>query len=399
LRILFVAYGSSSHTARWIAQLESQNWDIHLFPVDEYYLYPDLRQITVHRLFRYNPELIDKSVRQQTLWWPFRRGRERLRKTVDRFSKDRLIDSARLARAIASIKPDIVHSMDIKGGLLTLAAHEILNGSFPKWIHSSWGSDLFYFGRQDEYRERMKACLSACDFLAADCQRELDLAPEFGFKNEMLGVFPGAGGFEIDEMRRFRHPGPTSQRRIIALKGRHGVLGGRALFAIKALEICAADLRDYEVIMYMPQGDEIVPHALRYVSFATGLRAKVFAEHRPYEEILSMIGSARIAIGLGMTDGTPHAMLEAMVMGAFPIQSNTADTRGWIEDGKNGLLVPPEDAEAIAAAIRQAISDDRLVDEADRINGQLTRERLDRSVVVPKVIAAYRRVAANGGAS
>lgn len=395
MRILFVAFGSSSHTARWISQLRGENWDLHLFPVDEYYLYPDLRDVTVHQLFRYaSSQRIDTTVRQATLWWPFQRGRMRIRNALRRLPGNPISDPARLARLIRSLKPDIVHSMDMRGAILTLAGYEKLNGSFPQWIHTSWGSDLFYFGRQEGYEAGIRGALATCGFLMADCQRELDLAPEFGFNREVLGVFPGAGGFHIEEMCQFRQVGPVSSRRVIMLKGRQGHLGGRALVALQALHMCADALGKYEIVIYMPQGDSIVPYAAEYISLVTGLRIRVMPEHSPYEEILRLMGSARIAISVGMTDGTPHSMLEAMVMGAFPIQSNTADTRGWVEDSRNALLVPPEDAEAIAAAIRKAVSDDAMVDEADEINAQRTRDRIDISVIKPRVIETYKAIAA-----
>jgi hypothetical protein len=396
LRILFIAFGSSSHTARWISQLSDQKWDLHLFPVDEYYLYPGLRDVTVHTLFSVNSKELAPSVRQSSLWWPWQRGRIRLGGTLQRLPGEPMSAPARLARLIRKLKPDIVHSMEMQhGAYLTLAGRERLNGSFPPWMYSSWGSDVYYFGKQPEHVGRIRAVLSACDYLMGDSQRDLDLAREFGFKGETLGVFPGAGGFEIDQMQKFRRPGPVAARRIIAVKGRQDLLGGRALVALQAIHLCADALGDYEIVVYMPQGDSIVTHAAQYIKFVTGLNIRVLPEHRPYEEILTMMGSARIAIGIGMTDGTPHSMLEAMVMGAFPIQSNTADTRGVIRDGENGLLVPPEDAGAIAAAIRRAVSDDNLVDQAGETNNKLTRERIDERIIKPRVIAAYQMVAAN----
>ncbi len=308
-------------------------------------------------------------------------------------------DAARLARLIRSLKPDIVHSLHMQsGGYLTLASREKLTGAFPPWIYSSWGSDIYFYGRQPEHQTRIRSVLAACDYLICDCQRDVGLALEFGFKGEILGVFPGAGGFEIDQMRPFRQPGPVSARRVIALKARQNHLGGRALVALHALHLCADVLGEYEIVLYMPQGDSIVPYAAEYIAFATGLRIRVVPENSPYDEILSLMGSARIAISVGMTDGTPLSMLEAMVMGAFPIQSNTADTRGWIEDGKNGLLVPPEDVDAIAAAIRKAVSDDRMIDHAAEINAKIT-ERIDIEAVRPKVIEMYKRIAGDNPAA
>jgi hypothetical protein len=58
----------------------------------------------------------------------------------------------------------------------------------------------------------------------------------------------------------------------------------------------------------------------------------------------------------------------------------------------NGAIVPHDDPEAIARAIRRAAIDDALVDSAAEINLQLARERLDTSVIVPQVHAMYNRV-------
>jgi len=86
-------------------------------------------------------------------------------------------------------------------------------------------------------------------------------------------------------------------------------------------------------------------------------------------------------------------MLESMVMGAFPIQSNTADTRGWVEDGVNGRVVPPEDPVALADAIRDVLRNPDLIDRADQLQPAILDPRIDISVVRPTVIDHYRRIA------
>lgn len=86
-----------------------------------------------------------------------------------------------------------------------------------------------------------------------------------------------------------------------------------------------------------------------------------------------------------------------MIMGSFPIQSNTSCLNEWVRDGETGLLVPPEDPEAVAAAIRRAVADDGLVDRAAEVNARVAAERLDESVIRPQAVAIYRRVAAQKG--
>jgi glycosyltransferase involved in cell wall biosynthesis len=88
-------------------------------------------------------------------------------------------------------------------------------------------------------------------------------------------------------------------------------------------------------------------------------------------------------------------MLDAMVMGAFPIQSDTVSTAEWITHGENGLLVPPDDAVALADAIRQALFNDGLVDNAAKINAGIAARRLDHTVIGQHVVAMYKRVFAD----
>jgi glycosyltransferase involved in cell wall biosynthesis len=58
-----------------------------------------------------------------------------------------------------------------------------------------------------------------------------------------------------------------------------------------------------------------------------------------------------------------------------------------------GLIVPPEDPEPVAAAIRRALSDDALVNRAAELNARVARERLDELVIRPQVIVMYKKIA------
>ena len=80
-------------------------------------------------------------------------------------------------------------------------------------------------------------------------------------------------------------------------------------------------------------------------------------------------------------------------MGSFPIQSWTACADEWIEDGRTGILVPPEDPEVVEAAIRRALADDDLVNQAAEENSQTCRERLDYDFLKAKTIELYLNVA------
>ncbi|NBO68623.1 MAG: glycosyltransferase family 1 protein [Actinobacteria bacterium] len=94
-----------------------------------------------------------------------------------------------------------------------------------------------------------------------------------------------------------------------------------------------------------------------------------------------MFRNTRIYIGISLSDAASMSLLEAMVCGAFPIQTNTSCADEWIVNGKSGFIVSPDDHEGLVKAIRTALENDDLVDEAAQINYEVARNRLDRSVI------------------
>jgi hypothetical protein len=407
LRILFVAMANSIHTAHWMDQLNGLGWDIRLFPVEDVLPHPDLKQITVHDVmfsagFSQLPQLKNRAIRLVDrfwpIWrggWPFPRGAGLARRVVE--SRIPLFRERawRLARTIEQIKPDMVHSLEIQhAGYLTLDAKRLIPSGFPKWIVTCWGSDIYLFGRLAEHKERVRAVLSECDYLSADCQRDIELARALGFIRESLPVFPGGGGYDLRRMLRHRAPGPVSARRLIMLKG-YQTWSGRALTALRAIELCQDCLQGYRVAVYSTSPE--VKIAAELTSQSTGIPIDIVPACSD-EELWALRGRTRIHIGLGISDGSSPAILEAMVLGSFPIQSYTSCADEWIQDGESGLLVPPEDQQAVATAIRRAVSDDALVDRAAEINARVCAERLERSFMSAQAIAMYRRIAAQTSA-
>lgn len=395
MRILFVAMANSIHTARWVDQLAGHGWDLHLFPSTDSWVevHPELRNVTLHHTGFRNPAQGAKGVRFRGVSFARRVEdvwRRRVRKEK---GDDRRAD--RLAGLIARLRPDVVHSMEIQhGGYLTLEASRRLGRLFPPWIVTNWGSDIYLFGRLAEHAPKIREVLAGCDYYSCECLRDVSLAKSFGFAGTVLPVFPNAGGFDLAEVARLRQPGSASARRAIMLKG-YQHWGGRALTGLRALERCADLLGGYEVWIYSATPDVAV--AAELFAESTGIRVTLLPKGTPHQEILSRHGRARISIGLSISDAISTSLLEAMAMGSFPIQSWTACADEWIEDGRTGLLVPPDDPEAVEAAIRNALADDGLVDLAAEENLRTATLRLDRERIRPMAVGIYTRVAADAG--
>ena len=390
LRILFIARPISVHAARWINQVTDQGWDIHLFPAFEAPLHSDFRNLTSYGLMR---QSVTSGVRHRALW-PLPVGGDRVQMLGRRLPESWSSRAAWLARVIARLKPDIVHSLEFQqAGYLTLAARKSYDGQFPAWVTSNWGSDIYLYGPLAEHRDKIKQILAGCDYYTCECRRDVDLAREYGFTGEVLPVLPVAGGFEVKKMQQFRQPGPTSARRVVALKG-YQHWAGRALVGVRAVELCADALKagGYTVALY--SADEDVRIAAERMAQTTGVKLE-FVPSGSHEDMLRLQGRARVGIGLSISEGLSTSALESLVMGAFPVQSDTSCLcEDLVRDGETVLMVPPEDAEAVATAIRRAVTDDELVDRAAEINDRTVAARLDYSVIQPQVVRMYEGIAA-----
>ena len=113
-----------------------------------------------------------------------------------------------------------------------------------------------------------------------------------------------------------------------------------------------------------------------------------------HDEVMELMGKSLLYIGNSISDGMPNTLLEAIVMGAFPIQSNPGYvTEEIIENGKNGLLI--NDAECISdieKAVRNVIQNKDMVEWAFQKNQAIAIERLEYSVNKKKVHEIYNLI-------
>ncbi len=393
MRILFVGMSESIHTARWLSQIKYEGWKIYLFPSIDYGITnPDLSDVTVFHTFYNKKNNKGNNIKL--------RGIPVFSTTIANMLKEQLhkiIQNYRvlkLSHLVKQIKPDIIHSFEINAaGYLTLKAKRLYKGNFPCWVVTNWGSDIYLFGRLKEHKKRIKEILEDCDFYSCECHRDVELARKFGFKGEALPVFPNTGGFDIDKVRKLRSKGLTSRRRIILIKGYQG-WSGRALVAIRALTRAFDFLKGYKVVIYSAGQDVRISAEL--FSQETGITVEFIPSGTPHDKMLHHYGMARIFIGLSISDALSTSLLEAAIMGAFPIQSWTSCAGEWVvREGKTALFVHPEDPEEIEKALRRALSDDKLVDEGAAENIRVLEEKLDKRIIEPKTVALYNYVYKN----
>ena len=90
----------------------------------------------------------------------------------------------------------------------------------------------------------------------------------------------------------------------------------------------------------------------------------------------------------------PYAPLEAMRAGAPVVLTDVIGNRDTVIDGASGLLVPPDDPAALAAAIGRILGDPGLADRLRDGARERLAERFDSRVMAELLAALYAELAA-----
>lgn len=441
-RILFVAMHHSVHTARWIEALLDAGFDLHLYPVDSAPPHAYIRNLTLHV-----PTAAPASIEVPRVSTTRRVARSLRRAIADpsgaaRVLRERFLRCATppaapepqpksavsvrpvpfdgadpqakvrlgradeseeaiaalhgpqiLAKVIAEVQPDLIHSLEFQhNAYLVLAARDWMlardpSHRFPRWLATNWGSDIYYFGHDEAHARQIRRVCEAIDLYSCECRRDLALGRSFGYRGPELPVLANSGGIDVDAAQRLRDETPPSRRKLIMVKG-YDHFAGRAMVSLAVLERFAHRLQDYEIVMFSVGAR---PRARALELKAAGILNIRVIDLASHNEILECFGRARIYLAVSISDGISTSVLEAMLMGAFPVQTNTSCCEEWFVEGETGFAVSPDDLEEICARFEQALDDDALVDEAAIRNLAIIRSRLDQSVMKPAIQDFYRQ--------
>ena len=373
MKILFVSM-PSVHVIRWIENLEDTSHELFWFDVlgrgrldtfDSVTQFVDWKKRKVkyikgeYFLSKMSPAVYDKVQ-------PY------LEVTADEA----------LEKIILEIQPEIIHSFEMQS-----CSYPILKTmkkySRIKWMYSCWGSDLYYYQQFPIHLKKIRLVLSRVNYLHTDCNRDFELAKKLGFQGRYMGVIPGGTGFKLHELQAFKMP--LKERKIILVKGYEHHLG-RGLNIVKALHTLQAKIENYEVVVFGAH-----PKVIDYIQSNT-LDFTLFDRHDlSHQELIELMGKSLIYIGNSISDGMPNTLLEAIVMGVFPIQSNPGGvTAEIINNGVNGFLVQDPDAvEEIKNTIMQTLTNFSIIEEGYKINTSISQRLLGYDFNKKKINAIY----------
>lgn len=371
MRILMVSM-NSIHFQRWTNQLKDSDHEVFWFDIKDGAKVPSLSWVN--------------AIQNWKLKYPNLKGRHSLKKYAPKLHKVIENDTAKaFEKVLLDVKPDAVHSF-----ILYLSCVPILEvmqkHKNVKWIYSSWGSDLFYYRNIPKYKQDIISVLPRVNYLFTDCNRDVSLAKQMGFKGDVLGTFPGGGGYDFLISDKFIKT-PVLKRDIILIKG-YQDRSGKAIEVLKAILEIPTELKPYKIIVFGADNEVDT-----FISKNKMDTIKIYSKSHflPHQEILKLMGEALIYIGNSNSDGMPNTLLEAVIQGAFPIQSNPGGaSEDIIVDKKNGLLI--EDCNAIKEIKEQilfAINNPKLIESAFLFNQNAVKPKLEMDTIKQQVLSAY----------
>ncbi|BDU23548.1 glycosyltransferase family 4 protein [Flavobacterium sp. GSB-24] len=379
MKILMVSI-PNHHFFQWVDQLQESGHEVYWFDISSS---TDKAQRT-------------KWLNQINNWkirWDFP-GRKTIKirfpkvyKIIQKFDEVKTSDYFR--GILNQIKPDIVHSFAMQ--LSCLPILDVMN-EYPKtkWLYSSWGSDIFLHEKLGITKEKFAEVLKRVDYLITDCERDHQITLQNGFINKFLGVFMGNGGIRINENFILN----SNQRNIVLIKGYEDGIG-KALQIIEAIELLPIKLfENFKIVIYST--DVSVKEKVEKSNYFKCLDIKIYlrGEFISNDLLLEIMGRSILHVANSISDGLPTSGVEAMGMGAFPIQSNPGNvSEEFIIHGKSGYLITnPFDTEEIAEHIQNALKNKELRENAKLYNVNFVYQNFNRDHLKKQIIKLYEKV-------
>jgi hypothetical protein len=329
--VLIIGMLDSIHLTRWLSQFEDQSIMFTIYPSTKFRsVHPDLI-----RLVNSNKNFGFAQKRWISLYgyveFFFNKFLARIFK---QFSSEN-----RLAKIIMANNFDYIHALEIQGaGYLLLNSRFEKSNESQKIIVTNWGSDIYYFDKNLVDKTKIQKILSIADYYSAECHRDYELALKNGFLGKFLPINPNAGGFK-DSV--FQKNSKTSNDRNQIIAKCYGGEFGLGNLIIDAIDDYLNINKTNSVFFYSvtpdlePMVETLISKFPKRISFAT-VRNKLNSS-----DMHENFANSRVYIGASRSDGISTSFLEALVLGAYPIQTNTSCGNEWVEKGFHAQLIQP----------------------------------------------------------
>lgn len=223
-------------------------------------------------------------------------------------------------------------------------------------------------------------------YLAVSRDIARELVEQLGWPEEKIEV-----SYNAVDLQRVEVAAPPGLREQLGGETRPLVLTPARLDAQKGHRTLFEAIAQVPDAVFLLAGEGPEREPLEALAAQLGIDDRVrFLGRR--EDVPQLLAACDVFALPSLYEGSSLAVLEAMAAGAPVVSSAIGGTDELIEDGGSGLLVPPGDAEALAAALRRLLDDPELRESLaararERVERDLTRERM-----AARVTGVYREL-------
>jgi glycosyltransferase involved in cell wall biosynthesis len=392
MKLAFLADARSPVAINWIRYLAERGHEVHW--ISSRRADPPLAGLASYRVLPLFPELPSgvKIPRANRLmhpaatiirhWWtPFRlsaRARE-------------------LDRRLKEIKPDLLHAMRIPQEGMAAAQAKVFGGysRLLPLLVSVWGDDFTYHAHSSPMMASLtRTTMKKADALHSDCRRDIKLAFEWGLRIDTLTmVEPGNGGVRIDRFYRGKadvnllekYRLPKDALFFFNPRGIRSVARTDTFF--RAIPMVQKEIPNAHFLALKMAGSSEAMGWVRSLGLGGGVT--LLPAVAP-DEMPDWFRLSAIMLSLTTHDGLPNVLLEAMACGSYPVCSDVESIREWIDDGRNGSIVPADEPQTVAGTLIRVAGDVELRRRAAERNRGIIAKRAEWNAVMARVEEFYR---------
>jgi glycosyltransferase involved in cell wall biosynthesis len=293
-----------------------------------------------------------------------------------------------LAAHLALVRPDVIHNHMYRAELVGTRAAIALGvlGHRRPYVVSTIHSSRV---RSPEDREQLRRLTPHMDQLIA-----VSHAMERKIVEEGRATAPVRLIYNGVDLDRYGHQEPCC-----TLRDEYGIEPGSQIVGVVArLE---PEKGHPTLLEAWPRVLQQVPDAYLLIvgegsrrAELEGLARRLRIAHRVVftgqrEDVPAVTAALDVAVLPSYREAQGRAILEAMALSRPVVASNVGGIPEVIEDGVTGLLVPPHDTEALAAAIARLLTDHAYADTIARAGHDLVHDRFCIELMVREIEAIY----------
>ena len=334
MRICFLGDFHSVHVLRWVKFFAGRH-EVHLISLEP--LPGGLSSVRTH-------DYLEMEVRVHL---------------VPRKGLSKLLGPYRVRKLIEAIRPDIVHAHYI-----THYGYLGAKSGFHPLIMTAWGTDVLIESHETMIKShQVKYALRKADIVTCDGENTAGaLKKLMADERRIRRIYFGVDTKKISPDRRIRgfydsHKKSESDKVVINLRGFADIYDpGTFIRAVPAV------LERHPGTIFVMARESEKRQAYERMAESLGIAHAIkFVGDISPDELPTHLASADIYVSTSLSDsGLSASTAEAMASGLAVVSTDVGDISNWIQDGKNGFIIPKGDWKALSEKMLLLLDNEEL---------------------------------------